>query len=82
MTSGVSQGSVIGHLLFSLFINDLAKKELNCQIKLFADDLKFFKVIRFPLDCEMLQCALNAISNWSDVWQLYPLLSQSVHVLF
>ena len=70
VTSGVSQGSVIGAWLFSLFINDLAKKELNRQIKLYADDSKIYKVILSPLDCEMLQCALNAISNWSDVWQL------------
>ena len=70
MKSGVPQGSVIGPLLFSLFINDLDKKELNCQIKLFADDLKIYKVIRSPLNCKMLQCALNAISNWSDIWQL------------
>ena len=70
MTSGVPLGSVIGPWLFSLFINYLAKKELDCQIKLFTDDLKIYKAIRSPLDCEMLQCALNAISNWSDVWQL------------
>ena len=70
VTSGVLQGSVIDPLLFSLFINDLAKKELNCQIKLFTDDLKNYKVIRSPLDCEMLQCALNTTSYWSDVWQL------------
>ena len=69
VTSGVPQGSVISPLLF-LFINDLAKKELNCQIKLFAEDLKIYKVICSPLNCEILQCALNAISNWSDVWQL------------
>ena len=29
-----------------------------------------YKVIHSPLDSEMLQYALNAISNWSDVWQL------------
>ena len=61
MISGIPQGSVISFLLFSLFINDLTKKELNCQIKLFADDLKIYNVIRSPLDCEMLQCVLNAI---------------------
>ena len=60
-TSGVPQKNVIDPLLFSLFINDLAKKELNCQIKLFANDLKIYKVIRSPFDCEMLQCALRYI---------------------
>ena len=68
ITSGVPQGSVIGPLLLSLFISELATKKLNCQIKIFADDLKMYKVIRSHLDCEMLQCALNAKSSWSDVW--------------
>ena len=39
-------------------------------MKPYVDNLKIYKVIRSPLDCEMLQCALNAKSNWSDVWQL------------
>ena len=48
----------------------MAKKYLNCEIKLFAEDLKIYKIIRSPIDREILQDALNIISNWSDSWQL------------
>ena len=43
VTSGVPQGSIIGPILFLLFINDIVSTlEDNCKIKLFADDCKFY----------------------------------------
>jgi len=46
VTSGVSQGSVLGPLLFLLFINDLADELGNfLTVQLFADDVKIYTVI-------------------------------------
>ena len=64
------QGSVFGPILFTVFINDLAFMRLECKIKLFADGLKIYKIIRSIFDCDILQRALNVISNWSIEWQL------------
>ena len=70
VSSGVPQGSVLRPILFTVFINDLANMRLECKIKLFADDRKIYKIIRSILDRDILQKALNVISNWSNEWQL------------
>ena len=43
--SGVPQGSVIGPLLFLLFIN-VMPNEIKCNIRLFADDANIFKTVK------------------------------------
>lgn len=61
--SGVPQGSVLGPLLFNIFINDLGNL-LHCKYLLFADDLKIYICIRSSEDCGILQNDLNSLANW------------------
>ena len=65
--SGVPQGSVLGPLLFLLFVNDLPDWIKN-SIRLFANDAKIWNVIRSDADNHSLQEDLDSLSKWSDKW--------------
>ena len=70
VTSGVPQGSVLGPLLFILYVNDLPAA-LQCPIKLFADDAKIYQsASRVPSDGQVLQTDLDVAVAWSTKWLL------------
>ena len=69
VTSGVPQGSVLGPLLFLLYVNELPKLTKS-ELKMFADDVKLFRGIESAADVQTLQDDLNVLSHWSKEWLL------------
>ena len=67
--SGIPQGSVLGPILFIIYINDLPDS-INSYLKIFADDTKIFRTIESMTDKGELDSDLNKIIEWSERWQL------------
>ena len=65
--SGVPQGTVLGPLLFLIFINDISE-DLESIVRLFADDCVLYREIKSQADVEALQRDLDKLIKWSKSW--------------
>ncbi len=70
VTSGVPQGSVVGPVLFLVYVNDLPDC-VSSSVRLFADDTVIYRhIIQTDADCQILQDDLKKLETWEALWQM------------
>ena len=69
VTSGVPQGSVLGPVLFLLYINDIGEG-ISSKIRLFADDTILYRTINSTADTASLQADIEQLQRWCEEWQM------------
>jgi len=68
--SGVPQGTVLGPLLFLLYINDI-ETDVTSEIRLFTDDCIVYRTIKSSTDCVVLQSDISKLQSWACTWQMH-----------
>ena len=68
VTSGVLQGSILGPILFLLFIDGMPKYVSHSQVRLFADNTIIYLSVSAVDDCNKLQEDLKRPEDWEREW--------------
>ena len=68
--SGIPQGTILGPLLFLIYINDIMDVCKESELFVYADDAKLFSHINSAKDVITLQNDLNVMNNWIKEWSL------------
>lgn len=86
VTSGVPQGSVLGPLLFNLFVDDIDDVlHPDVKIKKFADDTKLYIIYNKSMSAaaaEKLQLSLNAVTAWCNKWLMQLNITKCTSMFF
>ena len=80
--AGVPQGSVLGPVLFLIFIDDISYVVNHCHIRLFADDTSLFiEVDDAAQAAQYINADLSSINDWANKWLVSFNSSKSVSLL-
>ena len=82
VSSGVPQGSHLGPVLFTLFINDLPSVIQHSKILLYADDVKIFLSFQNNLQHFLLQSDINNFSVWCNINLMELNIKKCKHMSF
>jgi len=67
VTYGIPRGTVLGPVLFLIYINNIVAS-IKSEIRLFADDILIYKTITAPNDHNILQTDLDPLLQWASDW--------------
>ncbi|MES9881747.1 MAG: reverse transcriptase family protein [Sedimenticola sp.] len=82
VTAGVPQGSILGPLLFLIYINDIVNN-IQSNIRLFADDTSLFIIVDDPVDsAQTLNNDLSTVQCWANKWLVRFNPTKTVSLLF